>query len=90
MKVSELLIKAKELWMMQGRGHPAIGYHGVTLSFHEALSKVTDDPTLRSDAHMYLGAAYFTEEEKIDRAIGLAERTEAERAGDPPEGPETW
>lgn len=81
MKVSELLEKAKEIWLVE-RG-----------DFHRALRKVTNDHALRSDAHMYLGRAFFTEEETITRAIALAAIDEAGLGRfleDPPEGPETF
>jgi hypothetical protein len=90
MKVSELLKQAKELWLTWGK-----------IDFHGALREVTDNQGLRSDAHMYLGRAYFTEEETITRAITLAAIDEAglgdllrgkelEEVEDPPEGPETY
>ncbi len=100
MKVSELLMQAKAIWL-EGR---------MSITFHEALRRVTDDHRLRSDAHMYMGRAHFSEEEKINRATALAaidehglgellektvRRDFLERhlwvlVEDPPEGPETW
>ncbi len=82
MKVSELLRQAKELWLTWGRA-----------DFHQALRQLTDDLKLRSEAHMYLGRAHYTEEEEIDRAIAIAAINEAGLGSlleDPPEGPETW
>ena len=104
MKVSELLEKAKEIWLL-GRQ---------SISIHQALREATLFPNseisrlLRSDAHMYLGRAMWTEEEHITRAIALAAIDEAglrdllrgegvvvelDSEGkiiDPPEGPETF
>ncbi len=86
MKVSELLEKAKEIWLLARQ----------SISIHQALREATPFPNseksrkLRSDAHMYLGRAMWTEEEHITRATALAAIDEAGLGplfrGEEPEG----